>query len=77
LPVKRKKEKQVNEKWFFFFWEKGQKILQASSDVFLGHSQGMEKGRYFYWRQMKDMKGAVVVDKLKPVKMAQFREKKW
>lgn len=50
----------------------GQRILQAQTDIFLGHSGGMEAGRSFYWRQMKDMKGAVVVDKLKAVKLAQY-----
>lgn len=32
----------------------------------------MEEGRSYYWRALKDMKGAVVVDKLSAVKLAQY-----
>jgi uncharacterized protein (DUF2252 family) len=35
----------------------GQRILQAASDPFLGWT--MERGRYFYVRQLWDMKGSV------------------
>jgi uncharacterized protein (DUF2252 family) len=40
----------------------GQRLMQASSDIFLGWATGQE-GRYFYVRQLRDMKGsAEVVD---------------
>ncbi|MBG7606098.1 MAG: DUF2252 domain-containing protein [Actinobacteria bacterium] len=39
----------------------GQRLMQAASDVFLGWTTG-STGRYYYWRQFKDMKGSVEVD---------------
>jgi uncharacterized protein (DUF2252 family) len=41
----------------------GQQIMQAASDVFLGWASD-EKGRDFYVRQFKDMKGSVDVSAL-------------
>jgi uncharacterized protein (DUF2252 family) len=35
----------------------GQRLMQASSDIFLGWSKGAPTGRYFCWRQLRDMKG--------------------
>ena len=35
----------------------GQRLMQASSDIFLGRHHG-EQGAQFYWRQFKDMKGS-------------------
>lgn len=43
---------------------RGQRQLQATSDVFLGFSQGLAADRTFYWRQLKDMKGGVVIEDL-------------
>ena len=34
----------------------GQRLMQAASDIFLGWTKGLEEGRYFYWRQLRDMK---------------------
>lgn len=34
----------------------GQRLMQAASDVYLGWSKGAQAGRYFYWRQLRDMK---------------------
>lgn len=39
----------------------GQRLMQASSDMFLGWTTGAG-GKYYYWRQFKDMKGSVDVD---------------
>lgn len=36
----------------------GQRLMQASSDVFLGWTKGVETGVYYYWRQLRDMKGS-------------------
>ncbi|GAA1960549.1 DUF2252 domain-containing protein [Catenulispora subtropica] len=38
----------------------GQRLMQASSDIFLGWATGPE-GRFFYIRQLRDMKGSAVV----------------
>ena len=35
----------------------GQRLMQASSDIFLGWDQG-PRGIQYYWRQLKDMKGS-------------------
>ena len=39
----------------------GQRVMQASTDIFLGWTTAQD-GRYYYWRQFKDMKGSVEVD---------------
>jgi uncharacterized protein (DUF2252 family) len=42
----------------------GQRLMQASSDIFLGWHQGSITGVHYYWRQLKDMKGSVDVSTL-------------
>ncbi len=44
----------------------GQRLMQATSDIFLGWSKGVEAGRYFYWRQLRDMKGSALVEQMPP-----------
>ena len=39
----------------------GQRLMQAASDIYLGWSKG-PAGRYFYWRQLRDMKVSAVVE---------------
>ena len=39
----------------------GQRLTQASSDIFLGWHKGAITGTHFYWRQLKDMKGSLDV----------------
>jgi uncharacterized protein (DUF2252 family) len=41
----------------------GQRLLQAASDIFLGWATG-PAGRFFYCRQLRDMKGSVEIEKL-------------
>jgi uncharacterized protein (DUF2252 family) len=43
----------------------GQRLMQAASDIFLGWLRG-PGGREFYWRQLRDMKGSVEVERLSP-----------
>jgi uncharacterized protein (DUF2252 family) len=45
----------------------GQRMMQASSDIFLGWTKGAQEGRYLYWRQLRDMKGSFVVEDALPV----------
>lgn len=47
----------------------GQRMMQASSDIFLGWTKGAEENRYLYWRQLRDMKGSAVVEEMKPIGM--------
>jgi uncharacterized protein (DUF2252 family) len=45
----------------------GQRMLQAASDIFLGWTRGVDTTRYFYWRQLRDMKGSADVEAMAPV----------
>ena len=46
----------------------GQRLLQAASDIFLGWTQAkIPATRYFYWRQLRDMKGSADVESMAPV----------
>ena len=42
----------------------GQRLMQATSDIFLGWTRGVEADRYFYWRQLRDMKGSALVEQM-------------
>jgi uncharacterized protein (DUF2252 family) len=44
----------------------GQRLMQAASDIFLGWSRGEQANRWFYWRQLRDMKGSVEVETMIP-----------
>jgi uncharacterized protein (DUF2252 family) len=39
----------------------GQRLIQATSDIFLGWHRGALTGHHYYWRQLKDMKGSLAV----------------
>jgi uncharacterized protein (DUF2252 family) len=45
---------------------KGQRMMQAASDIFLGWTRGVDANRHFYWRQLRDMKGSVLVELMAP-----------
>ena len=49
-------------------------MMQAASDIFLGWTRGIgpDVRRHFYWRQLRDMKGSVEVDKLRPPGLALY-----
>jgi uncharacterized protein (DUF2252 family) len=44
----------------------GQRMMQAASDIFLGWTVGLDPNRHYYWRQLRDMKGAAVVEAMIP-----------
>jgi uncharacterized protein (DUF2252 family) len=46
----------------------GQRLLQATSDIFLGWNEGAGPTDY-YWRQLRDMKGSVEVGLLSPARL--------
>ena len=54
----------------------GQRMMQAVSDIFLGWTKGAEEGRYFYWRQLRDMKGSTDVASMRPAALA-FYARMW
>jgi uncharacterized protein (DUF2252 family) len=45
----------------------GQRMMQAASDIFLGWTKGIEANRYYYWRQLRDMKGSAEVEAMVPL----------
>ncbi len=47
----------------------GQRLMQAASDIFLGWTKGVEQDLYYYWRQLRDMKGSALVDAYDPAAM--------
>ena len=51
----------------------GQRLLQAASDLFLGWTTG-HRGFHFYVRQLMDVKGALPVDELDAVTLAQYAQ---
>jgi uncharacterized protein (DUF2252 family) len=47
---------------------RGQRMMQAASDIFLGWTRGqVEVNRSYYWRQLRDMKGSAEVESMTPV----------
>ena len=48
----------------------GQRMMQAASDIYLGWTKGVQENRYLYWRQLRDMKGSVVVEAMVPMGLA-------
>ena len=44
----------------------GQRLMQAASDIYLGWTKGVEANRHLYWRQLRDMKGSVLVETMSP-----------
>ena len=45
----------------------GQRMMQAASDIYLGWTKGVQANRYFYWRQLRDMKGSALPESMAPV----------
>jgi uncharacterized protein (DUF2252 family) len=60
-PLAKSRFKQAGERVV-----QGQRLMQASSDIFLGWSKGVQADRYFYWRQLRDMKGSALVELMAP-----------
>ena len=51
---------------------RGQRMMQAASDIFLGWTKGVQDDRYFYWRQLRDMKASAEVETMTPVALALY-----
>jgi uncharacterized protein (DUF2252 family) len=47
----------------------GQRLMQAASDIFLGWTRGVQANRYYYWRQLRDMKASALVEGMSPFGM--------
>jgi uncharacterized protein (DUF2252 family) len=50
----------------------GQRMMQAASDIYLGWTKGVQENRFLYWRQLRDMKGSVVVENMVPYGMTLY-----
>ena len=52
----------------------GQRLMQASSDIFLGWARGEGVGLLvdYYWRQLRDMRSSAVVEDLRPQGLADY-----
>ena len=50
----------------------GQRMMQAASDIYLGWTKGVEEDRHLYWRQLRDMKGSIVVESMDPAGLSFF-----
>jgi uncharacterized protein (DUF2252 family) len=50
----------------------GQQLMQSASDIFLGWSRGVQEDRFYYWRQLRDMKGSADVDHMVPTGMSYY-----
>jgi uncharacterized protein (DUF2252 family) len=53
---------------------RGQRMMQAASDIFLGWTKGVQANRYLYWRQLRDMKGSALVDTMSAVALELYAE---
>ncbi|WP_433193857.1 DUF2252 domain-containing protein [Nocardia sp. CA-107356] len=51
----------------------GQRLMQAVSDIFLGWASGPDQ-RSYYWRQLRDMKGSVVIEDLNRAGLREYSE---
>ena len=49
----------------------GQRLMQAASDIYLGWTSG-PRGRHFYWRQLRDMKGSAAIEAMTPVALTAY-----
>jgi uncharacterized protein (DUF2252 family) len=52
----------------------GQRLMQATSDIFLGWSKRSADGHDFYWRQLKDWKGSADLEKASPPGLARYAD---
>ena len=50
----------------------GQRLMQAASDIFLGWTKGIQDDRFYYWRQLRDMKASAVVEAMTPFAMTVY-----
>jgi hypothetical protein len=50
----------------------GQRLMQSASDIFLGWTTGIEDDRFYYWRQLRDMKASAVVEAMTPFAMTVY-----
>ncbi len=45
----------------------GQRMMQATSDIYLGWTEGEQESYQYYWRQLRDMKGSANIEAMSPM----------
>jgi hypothetical protein len=50
----------------------GQRLVQVSSDLFLGWNTRKDLGRHYYWPQLKDMKASAELSLLRPKQFTDY-----
>ncbi len=50
----------------------GQRLMQAASDIFLGWTKGADESLFYYWRQLRDMKGSATIEGQSPQSMTWY-----
>jgi uncharacterized protein (DUF2252 family) len=50
----------------------GQRLMQATSDIYLGWTRGVDVTRHFYWRQLRDMKGSIAIEVMTPLGLTMY-----
>ncbi|HEY5978500.1 MAG TPA: DUF2252 domain-containing protein [Microlunatus sp.] len=50
----------------------GQRLMQSASDIFLGWTTGVQDDRFYYWRQLRDMKASASVETMQPFAMSMY-----
>ncbi|MFI5777646.1 DUF2252 domain-containing protein [Nocardia sp. NPDC051570] len=51
----------------------GQRLTQSAADIFLGWATGPD-GLFYYWRQLRDMKGSLAIDDMSPEELCQYAQ---
>ena len=51
---------------------RGQRMMQAASDIYLGWTVGLDTTRHFYWRQLRDMKASAQIETMSPAVLVTY-----
>jgi uncharacterized protein (DUF2252 family) len=52
----------------------GQRMMQAVSDIYLGWTKGVDDSRFYYWRQLRDMKASLEIEATTPPGLAVYAQ---
>jgi hypothetical protein len=51
---------------------RGQRMMQAASDIYLGWTKGTQADRFFYWRQLRDMKASADIEAMNAIALGLY-----
>ena len=49
-------------------------MMQAVSDIYLGWTKGIDDSRFYYWRQLRDMKMSLEIESTTPPGLAVYAQ---